>query len=980
MFEPCDSPRVFYLPPGADFPEGLVRGLMARTGGDAAALGQCQLIVNTKRMARRVRAIFDAGPALLPPRLSMVTHLGHFAPDAGLAPAASSLRRRLELVQLISRLLDADPTLAPRASLFDLADSLAALIDEMQGEGVAPEALEGLDVGDMSGHWQRSLNFLTIARHFLDAADEAPDAEARHRRMVETIVARWRETPPDAPIILAGSTGSRGTTQLLMQAVAQLPQGAVILPGFDDAMPASVWPALDDPLTAEDHPQFRFHALLRGLGMAADQAVPWHDLGAPNPARNRLVSLALRPAPVTDQWLAEGPHLTDIDVATQTVTLLEAPSPRDEALAIALRLREAAETGQVAALITPDRLLTRQVSAALDRWRILPDDSAGTPLQLSPPGRFLRHVAGLFSHRLTAEALLTLLKHPLTHSGAGRGTHLLLTRELELFIRRKGMVYPDAPALAAWIEDRKEPAAPAWGTWLISAFIDRESPGDIALGARLDAHLALGETIARGSVDPDGSGGLWEKAAGRQSRQTVDDLIAAADAGGPLGAMDYADLFGAVLTRGEDVRDRDSPHPKILIWGTLEARVQGADLLILAGLNEGSWPEPPAPDPWLNRKMRHDAGLLLPERRIGLAAHDFQQAVAAPEAWLSRAVRSDEAETVPSRWVNRLTNLLNGLPGEAGKTALDDMRARGRVWLDRARALEDPGVAAPAPRPSPRPPKKALPTRLSVTEIKRLRRDPYAIYARHVLRLRPLDPLMRFPDALLRGIVAHEVLERFVRASSDDPARLSEADLLDISAQSLRDNVPWPSARVMWQARMARVAPWFVDTEKTRRRLATPIAHERRGRMDFPELGFTLSGVADRIDRTGDGRLLIYDYKTGKPPGKDEQIHFDRQLLLEAMIAENGGFEGIDPAPVLGAVYVGIGLNPVEQPAPLDELPVAQVREQLVGLLRHYLGEGQGFTARRAMHSDADIGDYDQLARFGEWSATDRARTEDLTP
>ncbi|MEP5009936.1 MAG: double-strand break repair protein AddB, partial [Roseobacter sp.] len=342
------------------------------------------------------------------------------------------------------------------------------------------------------------------------------------------------------------------------------------------------------------------------------------DTAPPCPERNRLVSLALRPAPVTDQWLSDGPSLSNLEGATAKVTLIEAASMREEALAIALRLRQAAEDGQTAALITPDRMLTRQVSTALDRWDIEPDDSAGTPLQLSPPGRFLRHVAALTLHKLTSEMLLTLLKHPLTHSGDNRGPHLRNTRELELWLRRKGVTFPTQLDFELWAVTQKQEVED-WLAWL-SAFCDLESQGTLSLSDRLTAHIDLAERIAQGPGD--GSGALWDKKAGQEARKLVDEISENAGVAGPVSALDYTDLFGAILSRSE-VRDRDSGHPDILIWGTLEARVQGADLVILGGLNEGSWPEAPTPDPWLIRKMRHSAGLLQPERRIGLSAHDF---------------------------------------------------------------------------------------------------------------------------------------------------------------------------------------------------------------------------------------------------------------------------------------------------------------------------------------------------------------------
>jgi len=400
MFEPQEQPRVFGLPPGVDFPKALAEGLIERMRGQPPeAMARIDLLVNTRRMARRLRSIFEDGPATLLPRIRLITDLETLSPGIVMPSGAPALRRRLELIGLVSALLEKSPDLASRASLYDLADSLAALIDEMQGEGVTPDKIAGLDVTDQSGHWERAKVFLGIVQDYLTLTQSAPDNEARQRARVQALATLWEEAPPQNPIIIAGSTGSRGTTMLLMQAVAKLPQGAIILPGFDDDLPSDVWAALDDPLISEDHPQFRFYSLMKGLGSSANAVRKWQDTSPPSPARNRLISLSLRPAPVTDAWRIEGPQLSTLEDATKDMTLVLADSPRAEALAIALRLRKAAQDGQTAALITPDRMLGRRVTAALSRWDILPDDSAGTPLHLADDNK-----AGCRGAANTAEA------------------------------------------------------------------------------------------------------------------------------------------------------------------------------------------------------------------------------------------------------------------------------------------------------------------------------------------------------------------------------------------------------------------------------------------------------------------------------------------------------------------------------------------------------------------------------------------------
>ncbi|MGA9252936.1 MAG: double-strand break repair protein AddB [Roseobacter sp.] len=984
MFEARTTPRVFGLAPGVDFPKGLHDGLILRSEGHPAeTLARVQLIVNTARMERRLKDLFDTGPARLLPRVHLLTRIDGLDPALTLPPAVSPLRRRLELITLVSRLIDQQPDLAPRSSLYDLTDSLANLMDEMQGEGVAADTIFGLDVSDDSGHWQRAQTFIRIAHEYLQHGSTTPDKEARQRLLVTMMAERWAINPPQHPVILAGSTGSRGTTMLLMEAIAQLPQGALVLPGFDFDMPLAQWLHLDDPLLSEDHPQYRFHKLLSRLGVGRSQVQHWHDTPPPSAPRNALVSLSLRPAPVTDAWLTEGPKLPDLDRALENVTLVEAPSPRSEALTIALRLRQAVEDGQKAAVITPDRMLTRQITAALDAWDILPDDSAGTPLQLSPPGRFLRHVAALLHRRLDAEALLTLLKHPLTHSATDRGDHVLNTQRLELKIRQKGLPYPDAEGVSRLMKKAVSSAdqqgkIDSWADWVGRTITGREMTGERPLSEWVEAHISLSETISSGPDTAD-TGELWQKNAGQAALKVIDNLRDQAEYGSSMTAADYANLVGALLAEGE-VRDRDAPHPDVMIWGTLEARVQGADLVILAGLNDGTWPEAPAPDPWLNRKLRNAAGLLLPERRIGLSAHDYQQAIAAPEVWLTRAIRSDDAETVASRWINRLCNLLDGLKTQHGPELLKGMRARGNDWIAKAALFEAVESEPSAPRPSPRPPLAARPREMVVTDIKHLIRDPYAIYAKRVLRLRKLGPLVQNPDALSRGTVSHEVMERFIRLTIDNPGALARDAMLECAQTVLQESVPWPAARALWLARLQRIADWFIANEHRRRSTATPVALEQQaaGKLVLQDIGFTLIGRADRIDRTDSGEVLLYDYKTGAAPTTKQQRSFDKQLLIEAAMIEEGAFENIEPSTVLDAVFISLGSGLSEVSAPLEDEPTQKVLDELRQLIVAYQDPAQGFTARRMMQKDSFGSDYDLLSRFGEWDITEDPAPEDL--
>lgn len=965
---------LYGLPSGVDFPAALAEGILERMRDQPPeAMARVTVYLNTQRMRRRLREILiKQSPGFLP-RLRLVTDLGQDPLLGSAGPVTSGLGRRLELAVLIDRLLAAEPDLAPRAALYDLADSLAALMDEMRAENVAPEVLDGLDIEGHAAHWARTRRFVSLVSQFF-GADAPPDTEARLRLASETQIRLWQENPPQDLVIVAGSTGSRGTTALLMRAVASLPNGALVVPGYDFDMPDHVWHSLDDAGGQEDHPQYRYHKLMRSLNLGPADVSPWHHTAAPDHARNQLISLALRPAPVTDQWIAEGPTLGDLSNFGANITLIEAPDPRSEAQAIALKLRLAIAAGKRVALLTPDRDLTRRVTAALDRWGIRPDDSAGQPLVHSPPGRLLRLIARAMGRRLTADQVLVLLKHPLAFSGPDRGTHLLLTRELELHLRRKGPAYPDAEFLKHWAGARAEPLAPLWAERLGALLGELETSGAAPLPDLIARHRRLAESLVQGTdLTPDR---LWERASGQEALAAIEELTREAPEGFTLSLGDYTAMSDGVFSRRQ-VRETVAVDPRIEILGAQEARVQGADLVILAGLTEGTWPAKITPDPWLNRKMRAQAGLLLPERRVGLSAHDFQMAAAAPEVVLSRAARDAEAETVPSRWMNRITNLLEGLGSNGGPEALARMRARGNQLMQDALVVNRPIVSQPAKRPSPRPPVEKRPNRLSLTEVEKLIRDPYAIYAKHLLRLFPLPSPRPLADARLRGEVLHRVPERFLKGSLPESTAAAARLLMQLTDEVLAEAVAWPAMRAIWRARMADLAEDFVQGVMENN--ARPVSMEKKYSVEVPGLdGFTLVGKPDRIDLLNDGRVRIIDYKTGAPPTEKQQEIFAKQLHLAAVMASLGAFPEVGPQPEASLAYIQLKAGLKEVSADLTSDDITKILDEFRKLIRAYRDPGRGYTSRRAMLETRDSGDYDDLARYGEWGVTDRADPKDV--
>jgi double-strand break repair protein AddB len=692
-----------------------------------------------------------------------------------------------------------------------------------------------------------------------------------------------------------------------------------------------------------------------------------------------LISLALTPAPVTYTWLERGPKIAPhLAEALDKVSLIEAPTRKEEAAAIALCLRKAVQDGRKSALITPDRDLARRVAAELSRWAILPDDSGGEPLHLTPPGIFLRLVADMFGKALTPRSFISLLKHPLTDSCMNeRVSHLQYTRKLEIELRDGRTPEASLEHLAGLVAEWGDPAAGRWIGWISSVLQDIDKKQKVPLSNWVSLHRTTAEAIAAGESGSD-QNELWRKDAGEKAQRLLDELAGEADAGGTLTAGEYRALLDTVL-QAQSERDAAITHPLVSIWGTLEARVQGADLVVLGGLNEGTWPKMPRADPWMNRIMRQQIGLPLPERQIGLSAHDFQQACGGAEIVWSRSLRDGDAPSVASRWIIRITNLLDGL-GDTGKEALEVVRARGGYWLDLAKAVERPeAVVEPATRPSPRVPPTAKPSRLSVTRIAPLINDPYQIYADAVLKLKPLDPLTPEMDAKVRGTVFHEILEAF----SMPGVELTEAELIRIARQKLEQHVGPPETRELWLGRIATLAGWIAEEEAKRQERCPESWREIRGTRDLPALDFTLSAKADRIGRTPSDELVVYDYKTGAAPSPKEIERYEKQLPLEAAIIATGGFPNVPAHAVTALEYMSLASGGKTSSLSMRDADGGDLVEttwrDFERLITTVKSDTFGFTARDRPANIKYPSDYDHLARFGEWQDTDPPVPEDMT-
>lgn len=977
---------LYSIPAQRAFADSLVAGLMKRYGDDPLRLARGIVLLPNNRGRRAVQDAFvrASGGGLLLPRLATIgdpsldeaagAMLDPADDEAPLPPAVDPLARRMILARLIgeARQRAGEPVSADEA--VRLAGALARTLDQLLVEEVDPRELRTIELAEaLSAHWDRARGMfeLVIDRWPAELARiGAIDAANRRARMLRRLADRWRDAPPPGFVCAAGISDPAPAVARLLRRVAELPDGSVIFPDLALEMPDEEWDALGphdpDPVTGsrkrsiETHPQFQLKLLLDRMDAGRGEVRQWpagsdHDASL---ARGRAIANALAPADFTGKW-------TTLDADRRRlagIRAVELATGADEAQAIALALREALETPErTAALVTPDRALAERVAAHCARWGIAIDDTAGRPLATRAPGTLLTVLAEAAAQDFAPQALLALLKHPLVQNGPPRTLWLDGVRALDRALRgprpAPGLDGVDAhlregdereadiraAAAAAWPDIRPllEPIAACFGG------------GEQPLAAMI---ATLRETAQALCGDM-----LWAGPAGRAAAELLADLEIEAANGPPT--VDPASVAPLLRTLMEEVavRPPQGGHPRLAIYGLIEARLQTADLMILGGLNEGTWPTIAQPDPWLAPRIRAELGLPGLERNVGVAAHDFANALGAPQVLITRSRRDGRSPTLASRFWLRLEALAGQRFDYAPELA------------DWATTLDDPGEHFPVDRPAPAPRAEDRPHRISVTEVDTLKADPFAFYARKVLNVSPIDAVDADPSPAWRGNQVHAILQDWFEQDGAAPDALRPR-----CEKLLTDPRTHPMIRALWGPRLREAIDWVASEVEARAEERTILKVEGRGTLEL--FGVELNGRFDRIDRRNDGSLIVVDYKTGQPPSiAAVREGFSLQLGLLGLLAERGTFAGVTGTATgfeywsLARNYRSGGFGYIESPCdpkkrdpiPADEF-VARATRNFEDAAGKWLTGDAPFTAK--LRPDyAPFGDYDQLMRRDEW-------------
>ncbi len=980
--------HVWNIPSGLPFSRVLAGALLAETAVQKEDLGRLLVFLPTRRACRVLQEAFLKGSgsdALLLPKMQPIGDLDEEMISlsalglentevfAHIPPPLSRVKREVLLGTAIQKLY---PAYSLDQALL-LARALGHLMDQIYTENLDLGRLVHLVPEDFAEHWQITIGFLEILSvkwpEILAEEGRIDYADARNRK-IQALCGIWQENPPPYPVIAAGSTGSIPATAGLLDVIAGLEKGRVILPGLDQDLDSESWEAL-----LETHPQYGFKILLERMGLSrtAVRNMTEESVSCPVlPARRTLVREMMRPSETVYCWerlLDNTEQKALLSKACENVSLLVCDHPRQEAETIAIILRECIEhKDRTACFITPDRMLARRVSIACERWGITLDDSAGNSLDKMAAGTFLLLALGVIVHDVAPVSLLAFLKHE--YCACERADVETLDEALRGIRPAKGFdglighvesleKFPPLKRQAAvdFLKEVKRSFAPLTA-------LDFSTDHSVALSESMKAHVRVCEQFAQGKDPSENNGLLWRGPAGQALSSFLSEIMQETGLLMLSSVAEYHKTLAHFMSHTA-VRPAYGTHPRVQILGQLEARLIDADLVILGGLNEGTWPPDPAEDPWMSRPMRAQFGLPSLERSTGLSAHDFVQGFCNKNVVLTRARENQGVLTVPARWLLRLEAVMKaaGLSQEQLSGASSALYwAKSRYNPERIRLVD---------RPAPCPPVNTRPRKLSVTKIETWMKDPYGIYAGVILGLKKWKELESPVDSAEKGSLIHKILERFVEEYREHWPDNPEKILHDIAREELEKRHEDPAVWYFWWAQFSRFVSWFVTHEMQWRKRAHTLAVEIKGTLTLQThtLPFLLEGRVDRLDRFhAAGGAIVIDYKSGGTfSEKHMKTGHSPQLPLEALMVSQGGFEHWGPLPVQALQYWLLygrdeKKNIVGLEEGLEDL-LEKTRAGLMALIEAFDDPAMPYYSVPRIEHAPRFNDYAHLARIKEW-------------
>jgi ATP-dependent helicase/nuclease subunit B len=378
---------------------------------------------------------------------------------------------------------------------------------------------------------------------------------------------------------------------------------------------------------------------------------------------------------------------------------------------------------------------------------------------------------------------------------------------------------------------------------------------------------------------------------------------------------------------------------RVVVLGTIESRMQTADVVILTGLNDGMFPARGYENPWLPRAVSNKIGLPSPNHKVSLMALDFMNLSCGADVYWTRSKTSGGVQMAESRFISRVIVARGAFDSRLGADVLNTVRARDNVAF------------VPLDYSDPVPP--ADWSDVFVTEIEKLIHNPYAFYVHHILHLRVRQDYWVTADPRDFGNIVHAVLENATGESNENDL-VSEMDARAIEKLGKNSLIFW-----FWHRRFVEIAPVAIDMLRRTDGAKTEI----EGHIKIA--GRTVRARADRVWADG-----VLDIKTGTPPTKTQLLLGNMpQLPLEAYMLKNGGFApyraNMSQMPTIEFLHLGTGsVESIQYDADTVDKMINASVAKVTELFNMYSAGGAPY--KYMPTGDVKYQEYDDFARADE--------------
>ncbi len=725
---------------------------------------------------------------------------------------------------------------------FKIAINLQSLFDDIEREEIDLKKLEEIDDSNLSQHRLLTLDFLKNFHVQIKNSLLKKDvffASSSQNFIIQKFVSLLEKQGSKTPIVIAGSTGSVSFSSKLIRAISQ--KNFVVLHG-----------ASDEDFAAENHPQFFLNRLIKFLKIEkkAIGQIAEEKFSLSPQSRQKLISLMVLPSAETLKWQEVSKYL-DVENTSQDLAknfhLIEAKNEIEEAKIIKLILLEALQNKKTSALITNNDKLAKLVKLELEQSFLPFNDTRNLSIFNSHLVNFLLLILELIESDFNSHSLLAILKNPLCAYSQDKK----LLADFEIKILRQDRANSGLEGINKKLENDK----------ILKEFFgnfcaDFSEFSTFTLASQTSALVKIAQNLSKKTwqqlLEPEPAQiELFEFFEKLKTQKEI-----------TLNSKNLLSSFKTLLSQLSYFEKSDASAP-IQILSTIEARLLNYDLVIIASLNEGDFPQVEAEN-WLGKKIKKDLGIDRVLKKSGQSAYDFCNYLSNRSVVLTRCKSSNGGVLIESPFLLKFKTICQkiGVSLNSGEKYFALLAKTNEV---QSRQIK---VANPKPKIEFRPKK------ISITDISKLLSDPYDIYAKKILQLKELEKIDFEPSYAEFGSFIHKALEEFVKNPKEE-------NFLEKAQEIFEEYFLFSESKLIWWPKFENIFAEFVKENQRFLNL--------ENRVEIPAdvfvAGITIRGKIDRVIVNDEGGLEIFDYKTGQVPGKkDVMLGINPQLTLAALM------------------------------------------------------------------------------------------------